>query len=40
MDVLKSTNYEACSIKDPLHKKENNVSEDDPVRSKHVVDIF
>jgi hypothetical protein len=39
-DVLKSMNDDACSIIDPLHKRKIMLPEDDPVRSKHVVDIF
>jgi hypothetical protein len=39
-DVFKSMNDDACSIIDPLHKRKIMLPEDDPVMSKHVVDIF
>jgi hypothetical protein len=39
-EVIKSTNDDACSIIDPLHRRKIMLPEDDPVRSKHVVDIF
>jgi hypothetical protein len=38
--VLKSTNDNAHSIIDPLQKRKIRLHEDDPVRSKHVEDIF
>jgi hypothetical protein len=38
-DELMSTNDDVCSKIDPLYEKKM-LPEDDPVRSKHVVDIF
>jgi hypothetical protein len=33
-------NDDACSLMDPLDKRKIMLPEDDPVRSKHVVDVF